>query len=268
MSNLINLNRRRILINQGAVLDSDAQIYINALNTHTTVSAPHKSIINTLFVDLKSNGFYDDIIAFYPVYGNTSDLQKYNAKNPLNTDLAHRLTFSASTTHSFNSFNISSASGENANTHINTLNDTILNNACGFVYSKTDSQTNTVDIGFSGGQFFGRRTANLLLSDAYITSGGSRVTSTNTTSLGLMGFSLLPSPEKHSVYSQGVLLNSRNDITGSLTDSNVIIGNRASVDLNGTGRGYGFAFFSKGLTDSQVTTLNSIITTYITDINI
>jgi hypothetical protein len=63
--------------------DPDALIYMNALNSvgggSTFVYDP--SIINQLFVSLKTAGLYDKMEAFYPMIGNAASSQRLNAKS-------------------------------------------------------------------------------------------------------------------------------------------------------------------------------------------
>ncbi|WP_044403389.1 hypothetical protein [Lacinutrix sp. Hel_I_90] len=266
MSFNFNIARRNAISSASSVTDADAQIYIDVIKTHISVSVAHQTIIDNLFISLKSNGLYSKSIAFYPIYGSVGDSQKYNAKNPLNTDTAYRLGFTSSVSHSFNSLSVPNLISEYAETYINQLNNTVLNDFSFCFYSKTESQINSADVGCGGLQLFSRRTGDLYLSDVYLTTGASRVTSTATTSIGSFGLSLLPSPVKHSIYQNGTLKNSRNDTTGTRSDSNILIGNRNGAST-GTGRIYAFAFFGSGLTDSEMSVLNSIIQTYVTNIN-
>jgi len=77
------------------VLDSDANTYMIA-----SVNGQWQPAIDNLFTSLKSNSLYTKIQAFYPFLGTTATQHKWNGKNPLDTNVAFRLTFSGSATFS------------------------------------------------------------------------------------------------------------------------------------------------------------------------
>ena len=78
--------------------DPDAQAFINA----TGISGAEADSINTLTVGLKDIGLWTDLLVLYPFAGTTSTSQKYNLKNPADTDAAFRLTFAGGWTHDVN----------------------------------------------------------------------------------------------------------------------------------------------------------------------
>lgn len=79
------------------IWDADALAYIAAAGiTNTT----EKLAANYLFTQLKVQGIYSKLLAFYPILGGTSVTQKYNGKNPLDTNGAFRLTYVGGVTHS------------------------------------------------------------------------------------------------------------------------------------------------------------------------
>jgi hypothetical protein len=78
--------------------DADAQAFITA----TGISGTNASAINTLVIDLKAASIWTKIIVIYPFIGNSATSQKFNLKNPLDTNGAHRLVFNGGWTHSNN----------------------------------------------------------------------------------------------------------------------------------------------------------------------
>lgn len=70
--------------------DSDANAYISAA---TLIGAEQDSAYQ-LITDLKTAGLWTKIQALYPFKGTTAAQHKWNAKNPLDTNAAFRLTFS------------------------------------------------------------------------------------------------------------------------------------------------------------------------------
>lgn len=93
-----------------AAVDADAIAYITA-SSNTT----YQDIIDDMFVSLKSNSIYAKLQAFYPFLGTTAAQHKWNAKNPLDTDAAFRLTFTGAATFSNNGYQLNGSSY--ANTH-------------------------------------------------------------------------------------------------------------------------------------------------------
>jgi hypothetical protein len=79
--------------------DADAQAFITAA---AITDNTQKNAINTLVIDLKSYGIWNDLLAIYPVVGGTASQHKFNLKDPRDLDVAYRLTFSTGWTHSTN----------------------------------------------------------------------------------------------------------------------------------------------------------------------
>lgn len=73
---------------------TEANTYLSAVvAAGGTVTSPMSAATVTLFTSLVSNGLYDKLSTFYPMIGGTQDSCKFNGKNPLNTDVAFRLTY-------------------------------------------------------------------------------------------------------------------------------------------------------------------------------
>jgi len=86
---------------QPFIFDADALIYIAALESAGgVITAPEKLAINTWFVELKAANLYSRTKAAYLVIGGTAATHKFNAINPIDTDLAFRLLFVGGWTHS------------------------------------------------------------------------------------------------------------------------------------------------------------------------
>ena len=76
--------------------DSDAQAFINAVGL---TDDTQKNAINDLVLDLKSAGIWTKMQAVWPFVGSTAATQKWNHKNPQDTNSAYRLTFVGTWTH-------------------------------------------------------------------------------------------------------------------------------------------------------------------------
>ena len=81
----------------GVSYDADAQAYITASGITSTDA---KNSVNYLIVNLKSNNLWTKIQALYPFFGTTASMHKWNAKNPLDTNAAFRLSFTGTATFS------------------------------------------------------------------------------------------------------------------------------------------------------------------------
>ena len=85
----------------GPAFDPDAQVYLTAvISAGGSVDSTMSAATNTLFTQLKSTGLYGKIDAMYPVLGGTAASHKFNAINPIDTNGAYRLIFTAGWTHS------------------------------------------------------------------------------------------------------------------------------------------------------------------------
>jgi hypothetical protein len=97
---------------------TEANTYLSAVvaaggTTNATISAATR----TLFTSLVSNGLYSLIDAMYPVVGGVADSHKLNAKNPIDSDGAYRLTFTTGWSHSASGMATDGAATTYANTH-------------------------------------------------------------------------------------------------------------------------------------------------------
>ena len=79
------------------VSDADAQAFVTAAGIVDQVEA---NAINNLVIGMKADGIWTKMKAVYPFVGGTSTTNKYNLKNPLDTDAAFRLVFNGGITHS------------------------------------------------------------------------------------------------------------------------------------------------------------------------
>ena len=75
--------------------NTDANLYLEAVVQAggTGITSTVSAATQTLFADLKACGVYDKLDALYPFLGGTAASAKWNAKNPVDTNAAFRLTF-------------------------------------------------------------------------------------------------------------------------------------------------------------------------------
>lgn len=129
-------------------LDPDAQAFITATGIvdNTIITA-----VNNLVLSLKAESFWTRMPAFYPLVGGTATTHKFNLKDPRDLDAAYRLTFSGSITHDANGMQGNGSNGF-ANTHMVLGSVTNINSAMMFMYSGTNTNGFYYDMGaFDGG---------------------------------------------------------------------------------------------------------------------
>ena len=126
----------------GTANDADAQAFITA----SGISGTNATATNQLVINLKSANIWTKMKAVYPFVGNTASSQKWNLKNPVDSNAAYRLVFSGGGTFSANGYQ---PNGTNAyaNTFLTPSTNLTLNNASLSIYSRTNNTSLGFDIG-------------------------------------------------------------------------------------------------------------------------
>lgn len=123
--------------------DTDALAYVVASGNTT-----YQYAINDAFKMFKDNSLYAKIQAFYPFLGTTAAQHKWNAKNPLDTNAAFRLTFTGAATFSNNGYQLNGSSYANTNlvpSAVQNVNSNGLTLVCG---TNNDAQSgDTIEMG-------------------------------------------------------------------------------------------------------------------------
>jgi hypothetical protein len=163
--------QKRVLA-QPEQLDPDALAFLTAAGiTDATI----KNAINNLVLGLKNNNIWSKLKAIYPIVGGTSTTHKFNLKDPRDLDVAFRLQFFGTITHSSNG--MQGVTSGYANTFFAPI-ELGLNNLHLSFYSRTDNNSGS-DMGVQNEndpQFYSyiaTRTANasfLLINQNTITS--------------------------------------------------------------------------------------------------
>lgn len=251
-------------MNQGGP-DPDATAFLTAIgNTDPTIDTATQN----LFKDLKSNGIYTKVKAFYPMVGGTATAHKFNMVNPVDSDAAFRLTFTGSWTHSSTGALPSSAYARTYFTPSTDLSATFI--GVGF-YSGTDAVTNTdqIDMGVNDGVG-----GNLWVSIRYKGSGLDDVLARNTSNSVLQNggtpansFGLVQTQREISegvstakLFKESARVDSKVD-NGSLPTKEIYLGafnNNGSTSFY-TNRECRTAFICQGMTEAEALTLESII---------
>ena len=239
----------------GVPLDPDAQAFLTAAGiTDATITAA----IDTLVLDLKGYGLWTKMKAIYPFVGGTATTHKYNLKDPQDTNAAFRLVFAGGWTHSANG---AQPNGTNAYADTFLIPSIVLsqNNTHLSYYSRTNSLTNSAEIGFvaAGND---RLLMNIYFSGSYnsdqynLLTG--RVSTPNTNTIGFYNANRT-SASSHKAYKNGNQVGSTN--TGSSGSILIINGkiylsadnNTSGIASNFSNKQCAFSSIGDGLTDTE-----------------
>jgi hypothetical protein len=261
-------NTVTIEVTTGSALDSDAEAFLLATSiTDATIT----TAVNDLVVGLKTNYLWNKMRALYPFVGGTASTHKFNLKDPRDLDAAYRLTFFGGITHSSTGADPNGTTGY-ANTHIYPnyfgLSDIHLS-----FYSRENTH--------SGGDNFDIGTVTGAVNRFWLSSG---LSNTNSPTSGLGGVLASSSGSTDGFFAGSLtgtaLINNTNKLykNGSLLATSVStmsITNNASIALfraNGIDSGYSdrecaFASIGFGLSDSDVTALNTLVQAFQTTLS-
>ena len=150
----------------GPTYDPDAQLFFNAQTAAgVTLTTTQKNAVNQWVVDAKAANIWTKFKAIYPMVGSTATSQKFNLKNPLDTNAAFRLSFVGGWTHSSTGM-LPNGTNAYANTFFApSVNSTGINNFHSSYYSRTNVNLVQVDTGCGSSDLQGTlleiRTANI-----------------------------------------------------------------------------------------------------------
>lgn len=261
-----------ILMNSGGggttTYDTDAQAYIDA---GSIVDTNYSDAINDLVLDLKSNSLWTKFNTIHLLNGGSADIDKYNLKNPLDTDAAHRITFRAGLTHASTGVTGTTASGENANPHLVLADFSQDNNSIWFYQS--DDRTTSAQIVDMGASYVG--SPGLYLTSSYSSTddtmycmnftGTDQFVSAPANNSGLWGNSRISSSQ-YKIYQNGTVFQTFNNSSAAPTVGHAInfMGNSSGFQSSST---YRIFLTGEGLTDAEAVTLNTIITDFLTAVD-
>jgi len=240
-------------------LDDDSITYLNAVvnaggsGLTSTISAA----TSTLFTQLKDNGLYTKMIGMYPFLGENSAGCKFNAVNPTDSNSAYRLTYNGGMT-----FNSSGETGNGTNGYADSYITSGYTTLIAYSLSTNSS-----------GYDMGREEAS---NDAYIIT----KYSANADSYGIVGGNI-PVQVSDSPGADGLYIALKESTTltfyrngtsiGTNTNSSSLPAQSILIHAATTAGDYsnhtlGFAAVASGITSSQITTLSTIINTFMTSI--
>ena len=246
-------------------LDADAQAFVTASGISDPVQI---SAIDNLVKDLKAASLWTKFKAIWPFVGGTESRHKWNLKDPRDLDAAFRLVFYGGWTHSSTGALPNAVNGY-ANTFI-VPKDVFVNfNIAVGVYSRTDVIGYQNEMGVRpptgasdqfnilprhSGSFFGDLTFER------------RVSSTNSSSTGFQIISRISSTDVRIYRNTTQLAQNTSSLTRPLSNQTLPLA-LSAMNNNGTNEGYSgrekaLAFVSVGLTSAEISTLNTINTTF------
>ena len=255
--------------------DHDTQVYLNA----TGLDSSFAPILNKLVLDLKSAGLWAKMNAIYPFIGGTSDLHKWNLKDPQDTDAAYRLTFLGGTysTHDAlgyraNQIGVTVGAAGYATTHFIPRNSLTQDSTHLAFYSTQDvSPHDRAEMGcFTWGGMANSR-FHIIARYLGVNSYYYGMSEQGTSNVGVPAASGLFVAARtgatiQTAYRNGVNLNSSSTQSIPLPDTSVYIGainefaNRSDIPC-------GFASIGSGLDDRNNTDLYNIVQAYQTALN-
>ena len=247
------------------VSDADAQAFVTNAGIVDQVEA---NAVNNLVIGLKADGLWIKMKAVYPFVGGTSTSTTYNLRNTAQYQISWNggwtwnsqgVTGNASNSFANTGFNPNSAFSTNDSAHLS-------------LYSRTNSAASAyVDFGATNGA--GSSTA---LNSAYTNSalsllhnGSTGISTSNTNTQGFYVGSRTTSAI-HKLFKGAVQIGSTDTTSaGTRPNLNLYLGayNVNNIALYHTNRNYAFASIGDGLTDADVTNLNSRVTTFQTTLN-
>lgn len=239
---------------KGSAYDTDAQAFFTASGI---TDLTQKSAVNQLVLNLKSNSLWTKFNSLYPVVGGNATAHSYNLINTAQ----YQLSFSSGWTHSSTGMTPNGTSAY-ANTNLN--NSTLAQDDFSLqVYSRTNQAQNSALIGcFTGARetsIFPRYGAGQYLYGL----NGAEVGFSNTDSTGLFTI-VRDSSTTIKAYRNATNVDSRSNSSTGTINENITLS-----ALNSSGARYyfsshelAFVGISTKLNSSDVTVLNSIITTY------
>jgi hypothetical protein len=259
---------------------TEAQAYLSAVVSAggTGITAPVSAATITMFQSIWSNGLNTNMLAMYPFIGGTAASHKFNGMNPVDTDGGYRLTFAGGWTHSASGATPNGTNGV-AETYLtpSTASFTLSGGSMG-VYCGTNGPSGAAmgSIGDTGGGsadgwvlYPGLNNPGLQEACFFWKSdAGAFNGSTMADTLGLMSISRTGTTNVN-MYRRETLLASPAFASNSLTNFTLALGARNTK--NGAPAEYStyrqqFTYIHRGLTPTQMTTLDSIIQTYQTSL--
>ena len=266
-----NINNYYGIYTPVIVSDPDAQAFVDAASI---TSQPQADVVNTLVIGMKAQGLWTKTPAVYPMVGGTAYSHKFNLKDPRDLDAAFRLAFSGTWTHSSTG---ATPNGTNAfadtflvcSTEFNT---TTFNHFSYYSRSNTAKAAEYVMGSFDGvgntGMIIRRdNNSSLMIADYPSSTTFRAATGSVTDSRGFFLGSQTGANIK--MFKNNILLASNTGATLNSAQStrSVYIGALNSTPASFyTDKECAFASIGQGLSDAEVTSLNTLVQAFQTSL--
>lgn len=244
-------------------LDPDAEAFLTATGiTDGTITIA----INELVLDLKSNSLWTKMDAIYPFVGGTATTNKYNLKDPQDTDGAYRLSYTGTVTHDSDGFTTNGVNGY-ADTHLAPSAMGGGQNDVHMFYYMNDIKggQSGIDIGSANAATVGLWSNSRNPSDVFntrcndtTTDGDSGITSTG----GAFTISRLSSTSYTKSYNKTKTSPAVTSSSPSTLSSYIGAVNENGTATNFQNRTFSLVSWGSGLSDSEIDTLVDINETY------
>lgn len=237
--------------------DSDAQRFILAAGISDKTQ---RRAIHYLVIGLKANNLWSKCAAIYPMVGGNVWSCKFNLKNPIDSNAAYRLTFTASPTITNNGIDWN-GSTQYANTNLTPSTESIisLNSAHLSYYSRENVTVGGVDIGSvttapsTSRYYFGIQLHYCINSSAVTT-----FSNVNTSGLFLVSRT---TSTLTTMFRNGASVSTAADVSTILTNVPIYIGARNANNTADTfgSRQCAFASIGSGLTAAEAFVFNQVV---------
>lgn len=244
-----------------APVDPDCAAFLTATGiTNPTISGA----VCTLVTSLKSANLWAKFDAIYPMVGGTATTHMYNLRNPVNTNAAFRLSFIGGWTHSANGAQPNGSNGY-ADTFYNPNNSAQLNNHHLSYYSRTQSNGTEVEFGnFTGVNSSLIEIRTNSISYFRVNNGLGTINFTDTDSMAFYLANRTASNLINAWRNSSKLAQSTTLISTSRGNLNYYLAaiNNNNVPQFYTTKQCAWASIGQGFSDSEASTLYSIIQTF------
>ena len=266
---LVTFTDSAVTNNVSSSYDADAQTYFTA---HETLDSPYtggqKTAISNFFAGLKTDSLWSaKIQAMYLWRFGTATAHKWNLRNPVDTNGGFRVVFSGTHTHAASGITPDGTTGYGDTFYDINTSGVQDDYSLGY-YCPTSDTSNGSDIGADGGattyHHIEYSTGDMYaIMDSF--TAGTFVQNTQATTNGFWVASRTSSTSLK-LYKDGTQIGSTATTANDRTISNLSGYTFYVLGKNGPGIGYGkrkqsFAFIGKGMTDTDVSNLNSRLST-------
>lgn len=246
--------------------DVDAQAYFTA-NTAIT-SAADKDEINAFFVGLKADGIYTKMRAMYLLIWSSAASNKWNIKNPVDTDAAFRMAFSGGWTHASNGI---TGNGTNSfgNTFFNGATQSLSRDSFNIGFYSNTNNNSGIDCGADVGAYFYFCSRSVVIGNISRFFTATPLDSLDPDTLGYYLATQQNSTSKKIFKNNVTLATSTAIASNGFANLNIFLGalNRSGASFI-TAKRYTFFHIGDGLTDIDATNLYNRVQTLMTHFGI